>query len=466
MKKNIFLILIFTVSIIQSCDNYVDIEPKGSAIASSLEDVDLLLGNATELSFQLEVNITAIVNDNILMTDEEVTVAGNSRDYSFLKNIYQLEPVFYIGVQSDSEWQRNYRSIGYANHILEVLEGIDTNNPLKNTYTGEAKVHRAYHYFQLVNIYGVHYGLPEADAPESGVPLLTVFSDDSVSISRNSVNEIYDFILQDLNDAVNLLPNTNGKSNRPSKGAALGLLSEVYLHMGNYEVALMNAESALSINNTLLDYNTDLIDTGGAFFIPSDIDNPENLLMKLAISPSAFNQIDFSSVVFTGFSDELVAINDFTNDLRWLFANENPITGKIQLNDGYTYELGVTVPKLLLIQAESLARTGNIQEAMDVVNNLRAKRFEVSFVNSGGHILTASNTDEAITHVINESRREFHLSGKRFFEMKRLNAIENAGLSLTRGAITFSPNSINWAMPISEKVINTSNGQIKQNPRE
>ncbi|WP_346880939.1 RagB/SusD family nutrient uptake outer membrane protein [uncultured Algibacter sp.] len=466
MKKAILLILIFTVSIIQSCDEYVDIEPKGSAIASSLDDVDQLLGNTSELSFELGVNITSIVNDNIQMTDEAITVVGTSRDASFLKNIYQLAPVFFEGVQSDPEWQRHYLSIGYANHILEVLEEIDTDNPLKNTYAGEAKVHRAYHYFQLVNIYGVHYGLPQAGEPGSGVPLLTVFSDDTIPISRSSVNEIYEFVLQDLNDAVNLLPDRNGRNNRPGKAAALGLLAEVYLHMGNYESALVNAEGALAINSTLLDYNTDLIEDVGTFFIPTDIDNPENLLMKVALIPNAFNQIDQSTIDFSGFSDELIAINDFDNDLRLMFTRENPATGKIQLSEGYIYELGVTVPKLLLIQAESLARTGNPQEAMNVVNALRAKRFEISFVDSGGHMLIASDANEAVAHIIEENRREFHVNGKRFFDIKRLNAIENAGISLTRGTITFSPNSINWAMPISERVINTSMGQIQQNPRE
>ncbi|WP_303315327.1 RagB/SusD family nutrient uptake outer membrane protein [Flavivirga abyssicola] len=466
MRKIIPIILIIVALINQSCDDYVDIEPKGNAIASSLDDVDQLLGNASALSFELGNAIPNLVHDNIQLSEAEIVTAGNSRESDFIDNIYQLEPIFYEGTQTDLGWSRHYISIGYTNHILEVLEGIDTDDPLKNVYEGEAKVHRAYHYFQLVNVYGVHYGLPQAAESGSGVPIVTVFSDDIVPISRNTVNEVYDFIVQDLEDAIAALPNINGTNNRPSKAAALGLLAEVYLHMGDYEKALLNAEDALSINSTVLDYNTDLIDFFGLLSLPTDIDNPENILMKEAFVLTAFDPRTFEEIIFSGYSDELLSISDVDNDLRFLFTIENPNTGNTVLSDEYIFELGITVPKLLLIQAECLARTGDFEEAMNVVNELRANRFEASFVATDGHLLTAANADEAIAHIIDESRREFHVSGKRFFDIKRLNAIENAGISLTRGDITYAPNSINWAMPISENVINTSNGQIQQNLRE
>ena len=99
---------------------------------------------------------------------------------------------------------------------------------------------------------------------------------------------------------------------------------------------------------------------------------------------------------------------------------------------------------------------------MDAINTLRAKRFNASF----DHKLTATTKEEAIKHVLEERSREFNTNGMRFFDIKRLNAIENAGISLTRGAVTYGPNSINWEMPIDPKIINSSNGQIKQNPRE
>ncbi|WP_346880931.1 RagB/SusD family nutrient uptake outer membrane protein [uncultured Algibacter sp.] len=464
MKKITSIVLILIVLMNQSCDDYVDIEPKGNAIASSLSDVDQLLGNATRLSSNLGNAIPNLVHDNILIPDADILAAGSSRDSDFISNIYQLEPLFYDGVQNDVAWNSHYISIGYANHILEVLDGIDTDDPLKSIYAGEAKVHRAYHYFQLVNIYGVHYGLPQATDAGSGVPIVTVFSDDAVSISRNTVNEVYAFIIQDLEDAIAALPNINGTNNRPSKAAALGVLAEVYLHMGNYEEALRNAEAALAINNTLLDYNIDLISGPGAAILPTQIDNPESILMKDTRVLTAFPAGQF--IAFSGYSDELLAISDLDNDLRLLFTEEAPVSGNIILSANYFYELGVTVPKLLLIQAECLARTGDFGAAMNVVNQLRANRFEASFVAANAHILTAANADEAIAHSIDEARREFHVSGKRFFDIKRLNAIENAGISLTRGDVTYAPNSINWAMPISEHVINTSNGQIIQNPRE
>ncbi|TGV01390.1 RagB/SusD family nutrient uptake outer membrane protein [Flavivirga rizhaonensis] len=464
MKKIIYIILGILLLNLQACDDYVDIEPRGNAIATSLEDVDLLLSDAQRLSLIQNNTIPSLISDNIEIGEDKLLLSESERDEVFIANIYNLRPVFYTPNIPDNLWNSYYMTIGTANHILEVLENLDTTNPLKEQYIGEAKVHRAYSYFQLVNIYGPHYGLPEADQPGSGVPILKVFSDDSVPINRSSVNEVYNLILQDLNDAITFLPEAITTRDRPSKGSAYGLLADVQLHMGNYADALLNVDEALSLNNTLLDYNTDL---GPFNSLPFTIENSESLLYKGASSVvSIFDNNTFQDITFSDYSDELVAMSDTDNDLRFLLVRQDATTGKYFVPAFSFYEMGVAVPKLFLIKAECLARTGNASEAMEVVNEFRSKRFDALFVANGSHILTAANDAEAIAHIIDERRREFHVTGERFFDIKRLNAIENAGISLTRGSVTFTPNSINWAVPLSENVIQTSNGQISQNPRE
>ena len=465
MKKTLYLILLTVLFNLQSCDDYVDIEPKGSAIASTLEDINLLLDDANRLSSLLGNSIPVLLNDNLQVEDETLAITASSLESSFISNIYNLEPQFHIANQTDEVWASHYETIGTMNYILEVLDGIDTDNSLKNQYIAEAKVHRAYHYFKLVNVYGVHYGLPEASQAGSGVPILTVFSDDTVSLVRASVNEVYDFILNDLNEALPFLEESVISNDRASKASGQGLLAEVEMHRGNYNIASGLIDDALAFNNNLIDYNTDLI----ASYPPRGIANPESLFSKTSDVLLNFDRSGgvFSLQVFSTYSNELIAITDTASDLRFVSLTQENAFGNFALtNTAARYEVGVTVPRLMLFKAECLARNNDFTAAMNLVNQLRAKRFDADIVSFGGHILTASSKEEALQHIMDETRREFHVTGLRFFDIKRLNAIENAGISITRKGKTYTANSINWAVPISESVLETSNGQISQNPRE
>lgn len=470
MKKFIYIIILSLI--IQACDDYVDIQPRGYAIAKTLEDVDLLLNNGTQFSRFIGNRVPNFMNDNIKITDIELSTALLDPLTASIPNIYELKGEFYQENEIVSDWSNPYSIIANVNYILEVLSEIQEEDALKNQYTGEALVHRAMSYFRLVNTFGPHFGLPEASEAESGVPIITEFGDTTIPIPRQSVNDVYDFILEDLNQAINLLQPDTPTNARPSLASAYGLLAEAYLHMGEYEMALFNANEALSYNSILLDYNTELASLFGGFYtvIPPRVENPENILLREGFVETLFTN-DFDEYVLSAYSDDLLSISDLQNDLRvTILTQPHYLTGELVYGgDVYFvsgYRIGVTVPELILIKAECLARAGSINEAMDSVNALRAKRFETSFVNNGNHILAANNIDEAVAHVLDEKRREFNVDGQRFFDIKRLNAIENAGISLVRGSETLLPNSPNWATQIPLNVIISSNGQITQNPIE
>lgn len=469
MKKIVYKILIvFVIIAQQSCNDFVDIEPRGKAIASTLEDVNLLLNNGSEISWNLHHQSPVLISDNIEIPNADVQgLLANNFD-RYLGKIYSLAPSFYRVSEVDEQWRNKYRLIGLMNHVLATLDQIEGDQVKKDQYTGEALVHRAFNYWSLVNVYGHHYGTPQASQANSGVPIVTVFGDETVPLDRKSTNEVYDFILNDLNKAVKLLQVNTPTKDRPRKASAYALLARVYLHMGNYAAALDNANKALAFNSTLNNYGTTPPNNFGEIEPPVGLDNPEHVLLKesFVIGGEAGNNF----VILARFSPSLVAIFDTNNDLR--------INGVAQpdFSGSYTYGLfndfflrnnmGVTTPELYLIKAEVLARQNNIAGAMAEVNKLRANRFTTAFVNANSHVLTAANQAAAIQHVIDERRREFHVQGMRFFDIKRLNAIENANISLTRGTTTYTANSINWALPIDQNVVNSSNGQITQNPRE
>src|SRR6185312_10764074 len=91
----------------------------------------------------------------------------------------------------------------------------------KNRMIGEIKTLRAFSYFRLISFFG-------------GVPLITKpFNlDDNFSLPRNSYDECMDFVITELDDAINLLPLDYGSADqgRITKGAAMAIKSRALLY--------------------------------------------------------------------------------------------------------------------------------------------------------------------------------------------------------------------------------------------
>src|ERR1041385_7764427 len=127
-------------------------------------------------------------------------------------------PVNHAYVQS--VWQSAYDAINRANSVLDNVPKIDMDTALRSRILGEAKFLRATHYFNLVRMFG---GVPIKLHATQGL--------DSLTIPRNTPQEVYALIEQDLKDAIAVLPPaksyTGSDVGRASRGAAKTLLSKV-----------------------------------------------------------------------------------------------------------------------------------------------------------------------------------------------------------------------------------------------
>ena len=134
-------------------------------------------------------------------------------------DVYAI-PVSHAYVQS--VWQSAYDAINRANSVLDHVPSIDMDTTLRRRIVGEAKFLRALHYFNLVRMWG---GVP--------LKLRETVGLDSLAIPRNTAQEVYAQIEQDLKDAIAVLPSaksyTSGDIGRASRGAAKTLLAKVYL---------------------------------------------------------------------------------------------------------------------------------------------------------------------------------------------------------------------------------------------
>lgn len=160
-------------------------------------------------------------------------------------------------------------------------------------------------------------------------------------------------------------------------------------------------------------------------------------------------------------SDDLQAMYH-VNDLRFKFWFTNRTRNGALWEDGlYRYlqdlDYSFTVPEMMLIEAEALARKNNT-DALDILNKLRVMRFK----DEDYRPLTTADGPDLLSIVLDERRRELALSGLRWLDMKRLckEGIYTKTVVRTLNEVDhkLEPNSKLYVFPIPPQVraINTT----------
>lgn len=152
------------------------------------------------------------------MTDE--STARSSLSTIGLINQGNQSPA-YMGPLNVWTGERNYWApISQANRFLANIEDSPVEDEeFKERLTGEMQAIRAYSYFMLIS----HFG---------GVPLITTpFSlGDDFNVTRNSYDEVMNFIITELNESIEKLPLINDPAGRITKGAAMAIKSRALLY--------------------------------------------------------------------------------------------------------------------------------------------------------------------------------------------------------------------------------------------
>ncbi|RYY51956.1 MAG: RagB/SusD family nutrient uptake outer membrane protein, partial [Chitinophagaceae bacterium] len=246
---------------------------------------------------------------------------------------------------------------------------------------------------------------PLTAANEPGLPA-PVVSDVNNRPGRGSLAGLYERIMGDLQEASGLLPLEGASRNRPSKVAAEAMLARVALGMGNYPLALSQAEKVLATHSALIDFNT--IRQGVSNPFPEAL--PKGNVEMLFFSPKLSYVILNTGIVAA--DPELLSLFA-PNDLRGKIYFYS-IGGGLIYNRNYE---GIAVDELYLIRAECLVRAGDVARGMQVLNSLLVKRYP-----TGNFVpLQAVGELEALQMVISERRKELFGRGLRWQDLRRLN---------------------------------------------
>ena len=137
-------------------------------------------------------------------------------------------------------WMVAYKVIFMTNTVIETLDASDPNN---SQLLGEAYFMRGLMHLHMATLYALPYSFGRDNM---GVPLRT--STSAEGIKRDPVGDVYDQIVEDLRKAADLMSKegrVKGNHGYPCKDAALGVLSRVYLYMGEYDKCIAAVEEAL-----------------------------------------------------------------------------------------------------------------------------------------------------------------------------------------------------------------------------
>lgn len=139
---------------------------------------------------------------------------------------------------SKAWWNYAYRAIANANLVIAHADNVTMEATEKSKILGEAYCLRAYHYFNLVRLFG-------------SVPLILDPIDSSspdLYPDQASIETVYTQIISDLQNAENTSLTWSDTSGRVTMGAIKSLLAEVYLTMAGYPLNKGKEYYALAAN--------------------------------------------------------------------------------------------------------------------------------------------------------------------------------------------------------------------------
>jgi len=405
--------LFLSAFLFTACDGLLDTTPKQSI------DANEALTNAENVKSVLVGAYDAMGDDDLyggwylmmpdfLAADDEFDFSGTF----FGPRQIWLKQQLYDNGQSTATWIAAYDALNIANSALaglDLLEGSE-----RDRVEGEAKFIRGMIYFDLVRLYADPYQSGATNS-QAGVPLVltpTTSIDESSNIARNSVEEVYTQILNDLNDAKSLLPDVNPvRSYYANSMVASAVLSRIYLQMEDYDNARIEADRVISSGN----YS--LTDTYADAFNNVENSTEDIYSMQVSAQDGANSMFTFYSADSRGDIDINQAhVDEYeANDDRLNLFYTDPSDGVLRSgkwNDGVNGNVQqIRLAEMYLTRAEGNIREGGTPVGAAPIDDLNEVRDRVN--------LPLFVTPPTVADILQERKLELMFEGQLLHDIKR-----------------------------------------------
>ena len=423
MKKYI-IILFATLIAGTSCTEWLDVKPRGYDIPTTIGQYEGML-YGKELYFMDEVF-------EYMSFEFTSDADGYKNAWSAMGraqcNAYKWQKDVFLPDENCGEWNVPTSFLYPLNVIIaEVMNAEGATEEKKAAIRAEARMMRAWHHFLMAQFFAPPYNSAIASSSKC-IPIITTASTVGAGFPLKTMEEVYDFILTEMEESVELLPEEAEHHLRVFKATGYAMLGKVLWMMGHYQEALPYLETAFTSAKaqraTLLDYNA-RIKEDGTIDLPSDrTEQPEYLYLMATMSrlmPAVYityyNQAIFpikEEVLFNYYkkNDTRLAFLSGVKSGKTAYASFKPGDQYAANIYGMVSNVGISVPDLYLMYAECLARQKRESEASEVLLQLRRNRMAAA---------DADNIEaDLLTAIISERIREYIGFGNLWFDMRRL----------------------------------------------
>ena len=167
-----------------------------------------------------------------------------------------------------SIWNKFHSYLSRISLSLDMLEEADQSNAIIKQRTGEMKFLRAYGHFQLKRLF--------KKIPFVNKSNMTEDDYNNLSNTEYTNDEGWQQIINDLEAAYKVLPETQSDKGRPTKAACAAFLAKVYLYKA-YHQDDVNSNQVTSINEAdlqkVIEYTDPSIYAKGGYGLESDLHN-------------------------------------------------------------------------------------------------------------------------------------------------------------------------------------------------
>lgn len=347
-------------------------------------------------------------------------------------------------------WSAIYNTINRANNVLEKVPAL----PLTATFTqtvkdqllGEAYFLRALSYFDLARTWG-------------GVQIITKStssSTDKPNVPRSSLDATYTQVLNDLNEAESLLPNTVNRI-RATKKTVWALKARLYLYRQQWSLAEEFATKLIKETGNyelLFPYNSFFANNASAtkesvFELSyTTTQNNNQASQWLPTTKGGVGWIKPTSQIVTLLNDPAIGGNRSTLLQQVVTNNVVNWFGNLYYRSAGTDPAYlIRTAELYLIRAEARAQQDLLDEALEDLNAVRER----------AGLLPYSSTvkSEVLLAIENENRVEFALENHRWYDLIRTNRA---------GAVLGINDTRKFLLPIPYREVLLDRDNLPQNP--
>jgi len=407
-----------TTITLYGCESFVDLDPPKNLLASEtvFEDVATVKSAMANIYFNMRDNSLLSGSSGLSI---HLSTYSDELDY-YLTNENYLQ--FYhhtitaTNSYSNAWWSDTYNIIYAANDVIEGLANSTVlNSNDRNHYMAQAIFVRAYLHSLLLQLYG---------------PIPYINTTDYIvnnTVSRDTKEEVYQFIISDLNQAIQLFDDNQVHEERvvPSKIVAKALLARIYLFTQQWALAETMASEVISAGEYLLEPDITTV------FLKESRETLWQFKPNGVSHENTYEANEFIIQMIPGqtfsFSDSFLESFE-PGDLRrthWVgaFTNDEGVTlfypfkYKETFNStdaSLEYSVVFRLAEQYLIRAEARTHLGIIAGAQSDLNMIRNR--------AGLSNTTAMTESDLLTAIWHERKMEFFTElGQRWFDLKRTN---------------------------------------------